>query len=80
MDVKATCTTVGIKSHHCSRCDEITDITEMSATDHDYDDELDAICNSCGEEREIQMTEKPTENIDDSTEKDTQTNISNNIN
>ena len=35
-DVDPTCTTVGSKSHHCSRCDGKTDISEIPANGHSY--------------------------------------------
>ncbi|MDD3832043.1 MAG: hypothetical protein PHW00_05265, partial [Clostridia bacterium] len=34
IDTQATCTIVGSKSHHCSRCDSTTDVTEIPATGH----------------------------------------------
>lgn len=33
-DVPSTCTTVGIKSHHCMRCEDRTDVTEIPAAGH----------------------------------------------
>lgn len=36
IDVEATCTTPGSKSHHCTRCDAKTDVTEIQATGHSY--------------------------------------------
>ena len=38
VDVEATCTTVGSKSKHCSRCDAKTEVTEIAATGHDWND------------------------------------------
>ena len=38
VDVEPTCTTVGSKSHHCSRCDDKTDITEVAALGHSFTD------------------------------------------
>jgi hypothetical protein len=35
-DVAPTCTTVGSKSHHCTRCDEKLDITEIPANGHNH--------------------------------------------
>lgn len=34
VDVEPTCTTVGSKSHHCTRCDDKADITEIPAKGH----------------------------------------------
>ena len=36
VDVPATCTEVGSQSHHCSRCDSKSDVTEIPATGHSY--------------------------------------------
>ena len=36
VDIEPTCTTDGSKSHHCLRCDEKSDITEIFANGHDY--------------------------------------------
>ena len=35
-DVEPTCTTVGSKSHHCTRCDDKSDVTEVPANGHSY--------------------------------------------
>ena len=35
VDVQPTCETDGSKSRHCTRCDEKTDVTEISAPGHD---------------------------------------------
>ena len=37
-DVAPTCTTVGSKSHHCSRCDDKADVTEVAALGHSFTD------------------------------------------
>lgn len=37
VDVASTCTTVGSKSHHCSRCGDKADIIEIPATGHSYE-------------------------------------------
>jgi len=34
VDEEPTCIKTGLKSRHCTRCDEITDITEMPVSDH----------------------------------------------
>ena len=34
VDTKATCTTLGSKSKHCTRCSMITDVTEIPAREH----------------------------------------------
>ncbi|BBH25281.1 hypothetical protein SG0102_02150 [Intestinibaculum porci] len=36
IDREATCTENGIKSHHCSRCDAKSDVTEILAFGHSY--------------------------------------------
>ena len=36
VDAPATCTEAGSKSHHCSRCDSKSDVTEIPATGHRY--------------------------------------------
>ena len=36
VDVEPTCTATGSKSHHCSRCDDKADVTEISTLGHDY--------------------------------------------
>lgn len=38
IDKEATCTESGSKSHHCSGCDETTDVTEIDALGHSYGD------------------------------------------
>lgn len=38
VDIAPTCTTVGSKSHHCTRCSYRADITEIPALDHDFTD------------------------------------------
>ncbi len=35
-DTAATCTTVGSKSKHCSRCESTTEVTEIPANGHSY--------------------------------------------
>ena len=55
VDVEPTCITVGSKSHHCSRCDDKADVTEIPANGHIYDDEYDAQCNICDDKRNIPM-------------------------
>ena len=35
-DLTPTCTTVGSKSHHCTRCDEKLDVTEIPANGHNH--------------------------------------------
>ena len=36
VDVEPTCTTAGSKSHHCSSCEEKSDVTEIPANEHKY--------------------------------------------
>ncbi len=52
-DVEATCTTAGSKSHHCSRCDDKADVTEISATGHTagetvVENNVDPTCTATG--------------------------------
>ena len=35
-DIEPTCTTVGSKSHHCTRCGDKADVTEVPANGHSY--------------------------------------------
>ena len=60
IDVEATCTEPGKKSHHCTACGDRTDITEISATGHNYvivNEDLDNShsitykCSYCGDEK-----------------------------
>ena len=39
---RATCTTAGSKSYHCSRCDDKIEVTEIDAIGHNYDHKLTA--------------------------------------
>ena len=50
-DVEPTCTTVGSKSHHCSRCDSKSDVTEIPAIAHnnkEHHEEVAATCVATG--------------------------------
>ena len=48
-DLAPTCTTVGSKSHHCTRCDEKLDITEIPANGHSHTGVVtDPTCTSKG--------------------------------
>ena len=38
VDVAPTCTTVGSKSHHCTRCEDKADVTEITALGHSFTD------------------------------------------
>lgn len=62
IDVEATCTTPGSKSHHCTRCDAKTDVTEIQAIGHQTELQKakdatctkegytgDKVCTVCGE-------------------------------
>ena len=82
VDTQPTCTVAGSKSHHCLRCDYKSDITEISAIGHTYDDDNDVTCNRCGCDREIITTsleifteitteENPEETTEESTEEST---------
>ena len=46
-DVAPTCTTVGSKSHHCSRCDDKADVTEVPANGHSYGDWYETKAPAC---------------------------------
>ena len=50
IDKVATCTEKGSKSHHCSRCDDKTDITEIRALGHSEvtDEAIAATCTTAG--------------------------------
>ena len=39
IDIPETCTTSGLKSHHCLNCDEKIDVTNIPATGHNFSDE-----------------------------------------
>ena len=43
IDTPATCTTVGSKSKHCTRCEEVTDVTEIPALGHNFVADLAAL-------------------------------------
>ena len=50
IDKAATCVEAGEKSHHCSRCDEHLDVTEIPATgEHRYDDGVTVLEPTCTE-------------------------------
>ena len=68
VDTEPTCTAIGSKSHHCSRCDDKSDVTEISAIGHTYDDDSDATCNNCGDEREIETTVTPEDTSEEITQ------------
>ena len=59
VDVAPTCATVGSKSHHCTRCDDKIDITEIPANGHSWGNwyEIQApTCTATGvEERKCSM-------------------------
>ena len=50
VDKEATCTEKGSKSHHCSRCDDKADITEIPALGHKevVDEAIAATCTTAG--------------------------------
>ncbi len=53
IDKEASCTENGSKSHHCSRCDEKSDITVIEALGHNYGEWIitsEATCKSAGSE------------------------------
>ena len=53
IDKEASCTENGSKSHHCSRCDEKSDITVIEAPGHNYGEWIitsEATCKSAGSE------------------------------
>ncbi len=47
VDVEPTCTEVGSKSHHCSRCSDKADITEIPATGHSYGEWTQTLAPAC---------------------------------
>ena len=60
-DKAPTCTEAGSESKHCSRCDSVTEIRQVSATGHSYVDKIELPtntsdgrdyekCNACGDE------------------------------
>ena len=49
-DVEPTCTTVGSKSHHCTRCGDKADVSEIPANGHNYGDWYTVIAPTCTEE------------------------------
>lgn len=59
VDVAPTCTTVGSKSHHCTRCDDKVDITEIPANGHTWGNWYETkapICTTTGtDERECSV-------------------------
>jgi hypothetical protein len=63
VDLAPTCTEVGSQSHHCSRCDDKANVTEIPANGHVYDDDSDASCNECGEIREIESVGTETDEV-----------------
>ena len=69
VDIAPTCTEPGSKYHHCLRCDDKLDITEISPIGHAYDDDSDAFCNNCGEEREVQTeVTTPEDTVEETTQ------------
>ncbi len=56
IDLPATCTTPGSKSHHCKNCDTKADITEIPAKGHDYGEWMiteEATCTEDGAKQRI---------------------------
>ena len=49
VDVKPTCTTVGSRSHHCSRCDDKADVTEIPAKGHRFGEWYETKAPTCTE-------------------------------
>ncbi len=47
IDTAPSCTESGLKSHHCSRCDEKSDITVVEAAGHNYGDWIISSESSC---------------------------------
>jgi hypothetical protein len=57
VDLAPTCTQAGSKSHHCSRCDDKADVTEIAPNGHDYEctvsgDKVIYICRDCDDSYE----------------------------
>lgn len=46
IDVPATCTSEGSKSHHCKSCGAKTDVTKVDKVAHNYSN---GVCTVCGE-------------------------------
>ena len=53
VDKEATCEDAGSMSHHCVRCGEKSDVTEIPATGHNFYN-MSNVCSTCGN---IQGTE-----------------------
>ena len=62
VDTPATCTSKGMKSHHCTRCGEKNDVTTIAKLPHNYIDKVQkattkknglvtGVCKDCGLER-----------------------------
>ena len=47
IDKKATCTESGSKSHHCTRCDEKTDVTVIPKLSHNFDNGVITTAPTC---------------------------------
>lgn len=62
---KPTCTETGLKQgYHCSRCDGYNIKQDVvPALGHSYDNDDDAICNTCGHERSLACKHTKTEAI-----------------
>ena len=50
VDIQPTCTTVGSKSHHCLRCGDKADVSEIPANGHNYGDWYTVVTPTCTEE------------------------------
>jgi len=50
VDEEATCHSVGTKSKHCTRCEEVTEKTEIPMTEHSYDDGTVTVPATAGQE------------------------------
>ena len=56
VDVEPTCTTAGSKSHHCSRCDSVTDVTVLEKLPHTYGEwivDVEPNCTDAGSKHKI---------------------------
>lgn len=53
VDKEPGCTTEGSKSRHCTRCEDVTDITTISALGHDWDDGEITTEPTCTDEGEV---------------------------
>ena len=39
VEAEPTCTSIGVKTHHCTRCDAVADTTQIAPLGHDFSSE-----------------------------------------